>query len=170
MSQAGFFGFGGSSGPIQTITGTSGGAVSPDGAGNINLLGMGGVSVVGDAPTNTLTIQVSGSGFNWNVVTGDTGITTDNGYITNSGSLITLTLPATAAVGTAFAVAGLGSGGWVIAQNAGQSIQIGVSGSTPGATGSVASTSQYDSVQLLCVVANTLWVSMSAPQGTLTVT
>jgi hypothetical protein len=47
--------------PIETITGNSGGAVGPDGANNINIVGAGVVSVAGNAGTHTLTISVGGS-------------------------------------------------------------------------------------------------------------
>lgn len=45
---------------ISSITGNSGGAVSPAGNGNINILGAGGISVVGTPGTNTLTITDGG--------------------------------------------------------------------------------------------------------------
>lgn len=170
MSQSGKFIAGTGAGGIETITGTSGGAVGPDGAFNVNLLGSGGVTVVGDAPTNTLTINVSGSGFVWNIETGDTGMTVDNGYVSNAGALVTFTLPATAAVGTSLAVAGLGAGGWRVAQNAGQVIHLGPVSSTTGAGGSVSSTNRYDSMEILCVVADTEWVvAPGSEKGTLTV-
>jgi hypothetical protein len=46
----------------------------------------------------------------------------NNGYIANSASLVTITLPASPAVGDVVRVSGAGSGGWKIAQNADQSI------------------------------------------------
>lgn len=62
MSQAGKFIAGGSSGPfIATITGNSGGAVPPDGAGNFNLLGSGSVVTTGNPGTNTITISLNGT-------------------------------------------------------------------------------------------------------------
>lgn len=44
---------------ITTLTGTSGGAVGPDMAGNIDILGSGPVAVAGNPGTNTLTISVA---------------------------------------------------------------------------------------------------------------
>lgn len=41
---------------ISTITGDIGGAITPSAGGNINLLGTAGVTITGDALTNTLTI------------------------------------------------------------------------------------------------------------------
>jgi hypothetical protein len=119
---------------------------------------------------NTITIAGTGSGIGWTEVTGTTqAMTADNGYIANNAGLITLTLPATAAVGTAINVLGKGAGGWLIAQNASQQIRIGNAISTAGVGGSVASSHFGDSIELICVTANTLWVSMGAPQGNITV-
>lgn len=47
-------------GDIETLTGDTGGAVGPDGAQNINLLGGTGISVAGDVGTNTLTFNSDG--------------------------------------------------------------------------------------------------------------
>src|SRR5690606_41586834 len=92
----------------------------------------------------------------------------NNGYRANNAGLVTLTLPVTAAVGTVIRVAGKGAGGWLIAQNAGQTIHFGVVDTSTGAGGSLASTLQYDSVELLCTVADTEWTVLSVI-GNLTV-
>lgn len=51
------------SGAATTITGSSGGAVSPNGSGNINVLGANTTSVVGNPGTNTLTITPTSGGY-----------------------------------------------------------------------------------------------------------
>ncbi len=104
--------------------------------------------------------------FNWNTVTG-TSLTmaVNNGYFPNNVGLVTLTLPATSAVGDEIAISGQGSGGWTIAQAAGQQVQIGSVASTLGAGGSVASTNRYDSLRLVCMVANTLWTTTGGVQS-----
>jgi hypothetical protein len=57
----------------------------------------------------------------WNNVTGTSqSAAINNGYIANNASLVTVTLPATAPVGSLVAVAGAGAGGWKLAQNSGQ--------------------------------------------------
>jgi hypothetical protein len=86
----------------------------------------------------------------------------NNGYAANNSSLVTLTLPATAAVGSEIRVTGLGTGGWQIAQNSGQLINFGSSTTTTGMGGSLSSTDQFDSIYLICVVANTTWNVMSS--------
>lgn len=110
---------------------------------------------------------IPSSGISWNNVSGTTqAIAVNNGYISNNASLVTLTLPVTSALGSQIAVAGNGAGGWLIAQNAGQNIIVSPTSSTVGVGGSLASTSIYDSVVLVCVVADTTWVSLGAPQST----
>jgi len=89
-------------------------------------------------------------------------------YIANNGSLVTLTLPATAVLGSEIEVIGKGSGGWKIAQNASQSINFANGTSTPGTGGYIASQAQYDTVKLICTIANTTWTVVNAI-GALTV-
>lgn len=61
MSQLTVIGSGGSGGTnVQTLTGNSGGAVGPS-AGNINVVGSGGVVVTGNPGTHTLTVSSAGS-------------------------------------------------------------------------------------------------------------
>jgi hypothetical protein len=84
----------------------------------------------------------------------------------NNVGLVTLTLPATAAVGERFSVIGVGAGGWKIAQNAGQSIQKEATTTTVGTGGSVAG-AQGTSVEVVCVEADTKWI-VSYSSGTLT--
>lgn len=150
---------------VETLTGNTGGAVPPTGN-NINILGSGSVNVAGNAGTSTLTISISGSGLAWNVITATSAnMLSNNGYITNNAALVTLTLPATSSVGDYIAIMGLGAGGWAIAQAAGQQVRIGANASTVGVTGSVSSANQYDSLELICVVANTLWFALGGPES-----
>lgn len=113
-----------------------------------------GISITNGA--GSITINGSGGGLSWTDVTGTTqAMAVNNGYTANNAGLVTLTLPTTAAYGTTMAVVGKGAGGWKIAQNSGQTIHFGFVNTTSGATGSLASTNQYDVVFLLCTVANT---------------
>ena len=99
-----------------------------------------------------------------NVITGTSqAMTTNNGYASNNAGLVTFTLPTTAAVGDLLPVVGMGAGGWLIAQNASQNIQVGNVSSTVGTGGSIASTNQFDSINLICTVANTTWQTLGAP-------
>jgi len=94
---------------------------------------------------------------------------TNIGYIANNAALVTLTLPVTAAVGTLLSVQGLGAGGWLISQNVSQVIHDGASPTTVGVGGSLASTNRYDSLNLICIVADTEFAVLGKEQGTLTI-
>jgi len=123
-----------------------------------------GISISNGA--GSITISGTGSGIGWTEVTSASQLmVADNGYVTNNAGLVTLTLPATAAFGTAINVIGKGAGGWSIAQNAGQSVQIGSVSSTIGVGGSVSSTNSFDSLELICTTANTIWTAMGAGQS-----
>ncbi len=127
-----------------------------------------GISISNSA--GQITISGTGSGIGWSEVTGTTqAMVADTAYVSNNAGLVTLTLPATAAFGTAIVVLGKGAGGWLIAQNSGQNIQIGSSSTTIGVGGSVASTNRWDSITMICTTANTTWSMYGAPQGNLTV-
>jgi hypothetical protein len=121
-----------------------------------------GISVTNGA--GSITVAATGAGaFAWNDVPGNSQtMVPNNGYVADNAGLCTMTLPAVAAFGTTLFVVGNGAGGWLIAQHAGQNIRLGSAGSTTvGVGGSLASTNQYDSIQLLCVVANTTWNAIS---------
>ena len=170
MSQAGSIsGGGGGGGGFFSITGNSGGAVLPI-LSNINIIGAGALSIVGNPATATLTVSSTGSGgVVWNEITGvSANMAISNGYIANNVALVTLTLPAVAALGSVIEVCGKGSGGWSIAQIAGQTIHFGASSTTTGVTGSLSSTLQYDAVRIVCITADTDFVVLSSV-GNLTV-
>ncbi len=121
---------------------------------------------------NNVAISSTGGGIGWTEVTGTSqAMTPDSGWITNNAALVTLTLPVTSAVGTAISVVGKGVGGWRIAQNSGQNIQIGNLSSAVGGTGNVSSSNRFDSLHLICTTANTTWTAAGAPQSSgLTIT
>jgi hypothetical protein len=113
--------------------------------------------------TGSITINSTGGGVSWTVVSGTSAsMAVNNGYISNNAGLVTLTLPASAAVGDMVRVTGKGAGGWLIAQNAGQTIYFGSAATTTGAMGSLASTNLHDSVELLCMTANNDFIVLSS--------
>lgn len=127
-----------------------------------------GIGIVNGA--GSITISATGGGLTWTDVLGTTqAMTIDSGYTANNAGLVTLTLPVTAAYGTAISIIGKGAGGWLIAQNAGQSIRFGSSTTTIGVGGSLASTNSGDSIDLICITADTVWSVRGAPQGIITV-
>ncbi len=124
----------------------------------------------GDGVSGNPTISATATSLTWNDVTGTSAsAAVNNGYQANNAGLVTITLPVTAAQFSVIRVSGLGAGGWLVAQNASQSIIYGTSTSTTGTGGSIASTNRYDTVELLCVVANTTWKVISGT-GNITVT
>ncbi|CAB4127705.1 hypothetical protein UFOVP93_43 [uncultured Caudovirales phage] len=117
----------------------------------------------------SITIATTDVANNWTVVTGTAQqMAVNSGYVSNNAALVTLTLPSTAAVGSIIQMQGLGAGGWQIAQNASQLIHIGSQVTTTGVSGYLAYTNQYDSLTLLCVVANTTWAVLGGAQGNIT--
>lgn len=145
-----------SSGAITTINGNSGSVTPTTGA--VSIVGSGGITTSGSG--STLTITGSGTAVTWNNVTGTTqAMAVNNGYVSNAGaSLVTFTLPTTAAIGDEVSIMGSGSGLFTIAQNSGQTIHANGGDSTTGVGGTVSSSGQYDSITLRCNVANTDFV------------
>lgn len=131
------------------------------------ITGSGGITITNGA--GSIDVSASGGGLSWVVVSGTTqAMAVDTGYISNNAGAVTLTLPATAAVGSTNVISGLGAGGWVLAQNASQLVHLGSSVTTTGTGGSLASTNAFDSVTIVCAVANTTWLVMDVV-GNLTV-
>jgi len=120
-----------------------------------------GISITNEA--NSITIANTSAGFTWNNVTGTSqAMEVENGYLSNNAALVTLTLPTTADQFSRIRVVGLGAGGWLVAQNAGQTIHFDSVSTTVGTGGSLASVNQYDVIELLCVVENTTWSVVSS--------
>jgi hypothetical protein len=116
----------------------------------------------------TVTINASGGGVTWTDVTGTSqAMAVSNGYIADNASLVTLTLPTTAAIGDTVIIVGKGAGGWKVTYTTGQQIQVGSTASTL-TTGNIASTNQWDGITLVCVTANNIWAAR-AVQGNITV-
>lgn len=104
--------------------------------------------------------------FTWTPITVNTAAVPNNGYIVKGSGLV-VTLPATMAVGAIIAVAGYDAGGWTLQANTGQTIHYGLDDTT--VAGSLASSQQYDNVQVICVTANTEWEVFPGQVGNLTV-
>lgn len=112
---------------------------------------------------------VASGGLSWSEVTGTSqSAAVNSGYIVNNAGLVTVTIPTTAALGDIVRIVGKGAGGWLIAQNASESINLGSLTTTVGVGGSLASTNQFDCIEIICTVANTTWTVMSV-QGNITV-
>lgn len=120
------------------------------------------ITITEGAGTITIAASGGGGGITWNEETGTSvSMAVNNGYITNNASLVTATIPTTAAVGDVVRVVGKGAGGWRIAQNASEIIHFGTATTTTGTGGRLDSTEVNDCVELVCIVANTEWAVIS---------
>lgn len=108
-------------------------------------------------------ITASGGGYAWSTITGATqNMAGNNGYVANNAGGVVFTLPAVATLGTSMKVTTINAGGFTIAQNAGQTIHLGIASTTTGVTGSLQSTANYDSIEIVCTVANTTWTVLNS--------
>lgn len=82
----------------------------------------------------------------------------NNTYLITNAATTTINLPAVAPLGAVVRIVGLGVGGWILVPGAGQTIKV--AGSS--AAVSIASTSRYDCISIICVVENTTWVTTSS--------
>jgi len=119
----------------------------------------------------TLNLEAAGGGLDWSEETANAKtIVNDEGYISNDGAdLIVFTLPATAAVGTEWAITGKGTGLWEVDQSADQYINLGADTTTVGTGGKLESTATFDCIEVVCTVADLGWTVRNYV-GTITVT
>lgn len=164
MSQAGLTNISGGGGVTQFNEDT--GSAVPA-AGIINIVGGTGISTTGSG--NTITINATGGGETWSAISASQALAVNHGYACVSpGGALSLSLPAVAAVGSEIEVTLDGATSWTITQGAGQQIRIGNTQTTLGATGTLGSTAQGDTVRMVCTVAN-LKFNVLSSQGNITV-
>lgn len=158
-----------SSALTQLSVGTNGqlliGATGADPA-FATVLGTGGITFTTGA--NSLTINGTGGGLSWSVITADQTAAVNHGYFCNKAGLLTLTMPSTSAVGDIIAAVNINTaaGAKFLSANPGQ-LNLGSSAATAN-TGSFASIALGDVMFLVCSVANTTWYAY-AVQGNWTV-
>ncbi len=157
---SGSCGYGNGSVPVLRLTGNTGGPIGPN-VGNINIIGTSPITVTGNAGTNTLTISsTSLPAMVWESKIADFAIASNHGYICSTAPVIA-TLPVVAAVGDIYRLLAASSNSVQIAQNAGQQIIFGNLMTTLG-TGTITSTALGDTIELVCVVANTGFMVLSS--------
>lgn len=155
---------GGGSSDVNTLTPDSGTSPVVPVGGTITLAGGTGVSTVGGA--NSMTFNVVGGGLKTTVSAATPStVAINTRLVPNTGGLYTANMPAVAAVGSVIQITGNGAGGWLLQCGAGQTINS--SGGSTSSGGSLASTNRYDSIRIVCVVANTTW-TIEAIVGALT--
>jgi hypothetical protein len=162
MSQAGSNNSGSIGPTVPTSFVTDAGTAIPS-ANVLNINGGTDISTAGAGNTIVISFTGGGGGFTWSVVTSASNpvsLVAGNGYIPKGATAVSFVLPAAASVGDTFRIAGYGNL-WTLAQNAGQSVIIGSVTSTAGATGSVSATMVSDSLELVCVTANTEFKEVS---------
>lgn len=163
MSQSGVNSTNGSggSGVVDFLQGSTGGPVGPNGSNTIFIVGAGGVSVTGNAGTNTITISNSTEAI-WNLIGTSQTLSSNQGYICTGGGTLSLLLPPVSALGDIIEVTLDGSSGFSITQGAGQSVRFGNVTTTAGVGGRISSTQQGDTVRMVCQIANLKWNVLSS--------
>lgn len=160
-------------GPILTLTGNNPVAITPDGAGNINVVGDGTTATVtGTLIDNTLTISVITTGMPWNFETvGPVQLLKNQGYVNMNASTdpeIIYHMPVDAVRGDIVYLAGGFTGNFAVDLTVGgHSIRTNEPGGIESEvfTTLVASsvTSPNDTVHLLCTNNNGLeWLVLTA--------
>jgi len=100
----------------------------------------------------------------WNTTsTNIANMVVQNGYFCISpGGALTLGLPATSVLGDLIEVVLAGATSFQITQSAGQQVVVGNQTTTAGVGGSITSTSQGDSIKLVCLTPNLKWYATSS--------
>ena len=150
--------FNGSTGAVQGVSAAvAGTGISVSGAtGSVTITNTGVQSF------NGLTGAVLADAVPWSVITADQTAVINKGYFTNKATVLGITLPSTAAIGSVLRVSGMTAGGWKITQNASGVIHFGKTDTTVGTGGYLQSTLARDSVELVCCVANNEWNVLSS--------
>jgi len=160
-------GFVQSTGEIATTYDADTGSAVPA-AGILTVSGGVGIDTSGSGSTLTFDSTFGGIDVLEVTVVGPLTMSEDTAFIANNAAQVDLVLPLTATLGSIVKVNGKGVGGWIISQNAGQTIHFLAQDTTTGAGGSLASTTQYDCITLRCITADTDFVVESVT-GNLTV-
>jgi hypothetical protein len=148
MSQSGKW-FTGSANPVDTLTGNIGGPVAVDASNNIDIVGVGPISIAGNPATHTLTISANILDFTWvQQAVSLNPIVKNTAYITIKNGLCDLTLPALPTLGDTFKVTtytGVANM-WQISLNTGTLYIAGLSSIV-----GVASSTVGDYVEIVCI-------------------
>lgn len=147
----------------QTITGNTGGALSPT-AGNWNIVGTGAITTSGSG--STLTISSTGGGISWLDNSGAFAAAADTGYFLTAAS--TPTLPAAPAQGTVCEFSVVAAATMTITANTGQVIRL--DGSASGAGGTAVASTIGNTIKLVYRTVGTTWWATSSVGASWTIT
>jgi len=127
----------------------------------INILGAGVVATSGSG--DTITITSGAEAFSWQVISTDTAAAINTGYIVTGSSVVNISLPAIAPVGTIIEVTGaVGEMNvWKLLVASGQTIIYGHLETTT-STGYIVSGDSGDSIRIVCSIANTQFIALSS--------
>ncbi len=106
-----------------------------------------------------------GSSEQWLEIVANTNALVNYGYIANSPTPITLTLPLTANIGDRISLLQKGVGRWRIVQGNGQQIVFGDVTTTQGSGGYLESNIGGDAISLVCTTTNTTWTAVPGAVG-----
>jgi hypothetical protein len=136
---------------VISLTGDTGGAVGPDSLGNINLIGIAGITTTGNPGSNSITFsEVS---WNWQENTvGIISLTNRTGYFANGAFQIQYNLPVTATVGDDYQIVAKSSAGFKVQAGASQTIRMGNQIISSG--GDIQSSQIGDIIEIICMTAN----------------
>lgn len=87
----------------------------------------------------------------WEIVSSNSNAEVNKGYLVNSLSLISITLPSVAEIGDEILVYGESSTSWRISQGINQQIKVGNKLTTLGVTGEILGREVGDGIHLVCV-------------------
>lgn len=137
------------SGDIITING-----IGADPFGNFSITAGAGITIT--PGVNSISIAATAIPFPWQDIAVNTALAVNNGYFTNGGVQLLLTLPAVCAQGDIIEVAGK-TADWQLVIPGGQSVQV----FDQLAVATVTSSKPTDTIRLVCSTANTLWTTLS---------
>ena len=149
--------------PVTAATGSRSVFVDTNGQLGAIVNGAAGTVLTSNGAGSTPSWQTpAAGGFTWSAITADQTAAINNGYICNKAGTLTLTLPASAAVGSIIEVTGINTAtGWKIAQGTGQIIYFGTTNTTV-TTGYLQSSAIRDSIKMVCIVTDTTWQVISS--------
>ncbi len=151
----------GSGGTGLTGTATNGQLLIGNGTGYTLATITAGSNISVTDGAGSITIAANDGAIGWEAITSNQSAVAGEGYFVTANA-VEVALPAAAAVGATFKVVLAGGTSWQITQGAGQEIFFGNQSTTAGAGGSLTSTAQGDTVELVCRVANDEWQVVSA--------
>jgi len=109
----------------------------------------------------SITIAANDGAIGWESITSNQTAVPGEGYFVTANA-VEVALPAASPVGATFKIVLAGGTSWQITQGAGQEIFFGNQSTTAGAGGSLESTAQGDTLELVCRVADLEWQVVSA--------